>query len=649
MGDVELLNPRGLWLLTGVVPLVVLYILKIKRQRMRVASTWLWAEARRDLLAKSPFKRLVPELALLLQLLALLTLAAALSRPARRGGRIDGDHVAIVIDTSASMGAAATGKDGAQTTRIALARAAATDVVDAMQPGADAIVIEAAREATVIAPLDRDVRKIKAAVASLTAREVEGDLSSAVALAADRLRSVGGRRRIVIVTDGALAHDAPLEAAGLDTQVEAVGDPRDNAAIVRIDLRAGTEGPSRREQAQVFVMLENYADTPRDAYVTLTLEGSGEPRASRRVLIPPHEKAPVVLTFAPEPGEYGKGLVVELSPHDALAADDRAFARVPRGRKMPVTVASKAEYSWLMRALEADDDVDLQRLSLAQLAEVNVDPDALVVIEGACPATGKGRDRLIVGPPEGTCLGVGVGKPTVQPQLTSWESGDARLRFLTLDGVHLTRATPLEAAGAGGSLVRAGTITVAADASSPGRAATIIGFDVGESDWPMQASFVLFIRNIVETARVHRAQGSVGPVRTGDALRITVPPEVDKLTIEGPGLSERELSARGGFAIVPAVDRAGLYRAKWTLPQIGGELVAANLTSDRESDIRPKNMTVGSGGGSQVTAGRMKDAHHEWAAWLALAATALIAADLIWLTRKPKAAAQAPRDTKARA
>ena len=50
----EILNPAGLWMLTALVPLVVLYILKIKRQRLRVPSTWLWAAAQRDLLAKSP-------------------------------------------------------------------------------------------------------------------------------------------------------------------------------------------------------------------------------------------------------------------------------------------------------------------------------------------------------------------------------------------------------------------------------------------------------------------------------------------------------------------------------------------------------------------------------------------------------------------
>src|SRR5690606_1134052 len=81
MGTLELLHPAWLGLLGLLAPLVVFYILKVKRQRRRVASTWLWREARRDLMARSPFKRLVVQLPLILQALALIALAVAAAKP----------------------------------------------------------------------------------------------------------------------------------------------------------------------------------------------------------------------------------------------------------------------------------------------------------------------------------------------------------------------------------------------------------------------------------------------------------------------------------------------------------------------------------------------------------------------------------------
>lgn len=627
----ELLNPKGLWLLTGLVPLIALYILKIKRQRMKISSTWLWAEARRDLLAKSPFKRLIPELPLILQILALALLSLALARPALRGGKITGDHVAIVIDASASMGT----KTSAGPTRIQDALKAAGDVVSAMEPGADAIVIEAAKDARVACPFDRDARKLRGALAQIEVREVEGDLSKAVALAADRLRTLGGRKRIVVVTDGALANEAPLAAAGIETQVVPVGDAQDNVAIVRLDVRAGTDPTTKREQAQVFVMLQSFGKAAHEAYVTLTVAGSKAPAASRRVNVPPNDKVPVVLTFEPSKVEQGQGLEVRISPDDAMPIDDVAYGRVPQGARMPVTLASNADYSWIARALDADPMVDSQKLTLSQLGTVNIDPDALVVVEGACPDATPGRDVMIVNPPPGNCLGADVGDKVEQPQLTSWETGDARFRFLTLDGVHVAVAHPVKAPGATGSLVRAGTITIVADASSPGRAATIIGFDPGDTDWPLKASFVLFVRNVVEQARTHRAQGTTGPVRTGEPLRIAIARDTPTVTVRGPGMKDQEIAAKGGFAIVPPAMRAGIYEAKWQNPRIGSAIVAANLTSDKESDIRPRAVNVE---GTAATSGalRIADPHKEWGLWLALLAALLVVLDLWWITRPPR-------------
>jgi len=629
---VEFLNPKGLWLLTAIVPLVVLYILKIKRERMRIGSTWLWAAAKRDLLAKSPFKRLVPELPLFLQLLALIGLSLALARPALRGGKLTGDHIAIVIDTSASMSTEATASDGKKTTRMALAIEAAQNAIDSMEPGADAIVIEGAREARIVSPLDRDARRLKAALASVAARDVEGDLSAAIGLAADRVRSLGGKRRVLLITDGALATSAPLAASGMDLQVVTVGQPRDNLGIVRIDVRAGVDPVTKRDEVQAFGMLKNYGSSPRDAYVTVTVEGKKEPSASRRILVQPGEKAAVVLSFEPDVLEFGKGLVMQVSPHDAMPIDDVAYGRVPKSRKMPV-VHVASSYSWIGRALDADPDLDIQKLTPSELGKVNVDPDALFVVEGACPDDPPGLDVLVVGPPPGTCLGVDVGASVDQPQITSWEQGDARLRFLTFDGVHIAKANPLKSPGQA-SLVRAGQIAIAADASSPGRTATVLGFDVGDSDWPLKASFVLFVRNVVEMARLHRSQGTTGPARTGDALRVAVPAGVTKAIVTGPGMKEHDVAAKGGFTIIPSADRAGLYRVRWTEPHYGDAVVVANLASERESDNRPKPVLVDQNGGAVAATARVPDAHHEWGLWLALLATALIAIDVWWMTRK---------------
>src|SRR3954471_4486448 len=250
----ELKAPGGLWLLGLIAPLLLLYVLKIRRQRVTVSSTWLWAAAARDLAAKSPFKRLVSQVPLLLELLALCLLALSLARPASRAGHIAGDHVAIVLDSSASM--ATIEPDGRS--RMAHARDAASSVIAALAPGAQAVIVDAGREAHVVSPMDSDRRRLEASLAKLEASDAEGRMTQAIATASSQLRPYQRSARLVVISDGALADRDAFASSNLPLELVRVGGPVDNAAIVRLDIASSDDPLSHREQVQAFAMVQNF-------------------------------------------------------------------------------------------------------------------------------------------------------------------------------------------------------------------------------------------------------------------------------------------------------------------------------------------------------------------------------------------------------
>lgn len=644
---IDLLAPKGLWLLGLLAPLIVLYILKIKRTRRVIASTWLWATAQRDLMARSPFKKLILQVPLILQAIALLGLGLALARPATRGREITGDHVAIVIDASASMATAASSKGaGAPVKRIDLARAVAEDIVSALPPGSDALILEAGRDARVVSPLDRDRVRVKAAIERVTVKDVEGDLGAAVALAVDRLRQLGGSRRVIVITDGNLARPSSLTGAALPLEVLTVGEPAENAAIVRVDVRSGTDPAIGREQVQAFLLVANFGKSLRELYITMRQENASDVLASRRVLVQPGERQPVVLTFTPSPGDYRKGLIFEISPHDALEVDDVAYGRVPAGDKLPVLIVSSDGSSaspWLERVVLADPMVSVTKANLASLATpTGIDPEAFLVIDGACPQNPPGGDLLIVNPPAGKCMGTMVGATIENPAITSWENGDPRMRFLTLDGVHVAKASSLKPDGATQELIRTQQGTIATDISTSTRTGTLLGFDVGDSDWPLKASYVLFMRNLLELARTHRAHGITGPARAGEPLRVAIPGTATNVEALGPSGEKIDVSVRGGLAVLPDTPRVGLYRLSWQGPQAGTTIVPANLTSAAESDLTPKPLEAQGEGIKVASAGAEPDAHNEWTWVLALIALAFIVFDVWYLTREPRVRSPVP-------
>jgi hypothetical protein len=624
-------NPQGLWLLGLLAPLLVLYVLKVRRQRVTVASTWLWQAAARDMLAKSPWQRLRGRFLLLVEAIALSALALALARPALTGGQLDSEHLALVIDASASMLTEHAGQ-----TRFDAARAAAQRVLGALPPGADVLLIEAGTEARVVGPVDRDLSRVKARLAGLQAWGVEGHLERGITLASEQLAQRGGNRRIVVISD-ASGLAAPLPRTRVPLSVLKVGEAIDNAAIVRVDVARSRDPhhPSGADRVEVFSEVASFATVARDVFVTLKQRSSPTVLASRKLRLEPGSKAPVVLGFEAAPSDAGTGLVVELSPRDALPVDDVAYGRVPPSRKLLTIAAPPRQSAWFERALLADPEVELLGVPLAELGSSGIGEDALVVVSGACPADVPGGDFVILNPPAGACHGAIVGAPLEAPVVTSWDRTDPRLRFITLDGVSIAKARAIDAPSAQSVLVRARDGVLVADISEGGRTGTLLSFDVGESNWPLRASFVLFVRNLAELARAHRQSHIVGPARTGSPLRVRVPSGLNQVTLSDPLGVESQLEVRQGVAIIPQPNRPGFYLLSYGGARPGVALSVVNLTSATESNLRIPSAAQAAATAVGTSRSPVLDAPGDWGYLAALLALFGIVLQVTWLTRRP--------------
>ena len=84
---------------------LVMYMLRLRRRPVLVSSTMLWKRAVKDLEGNVPWQRLSPTMLLFVHLLIVALLALALARPVMDTDLADGQRVAIVIDSSASMNA----------------------------------------------------------------------------------------------------------------------------------------------------------------------------------------------------------------------------------------------------------------------------------------------------------------------------------------------------------------------------------------------------------------------------------------------------------------------------------------------------------------------------------------------------------------
>src|SRR5690606_9591697 len=85
------------------IPIILLYILRLRRRETVVSSNFLWQQILRDREANTPWQRLRRNILLFLQLIILALMVIALMRPAQIVPTITASKTVILLDASASM------------------------------------------------------------------------------------------------------------------------------------------------------------------------------------------------------------------------------------------------------------------------------------------------------------------------------------------------------------------------------------------------------------------------------------------------------------------------------------------------------------------------------------------------------------------
>ena len=160
----NLLAPAALGLGALAIPLIVLYMLRSRRQRLEVSSVLLWQRVDESVTSAVPWRRLEMSPLLLLQLIVLALLVFALARPFFSQQSLLGPHTVLVIDSSGSM-AAADRFDKA----IERATQISADVSDANLVS----VVEAGPRAAVVATFLRTEEAVLSALSSRPASPEE--------------------------------------------------------------------------------------------------------------------------------------------------------------------------------------------------------------------------------------------------------------------------------------------------------------------------------------------------------------------------------------------------------------------------------------------------------------------------------------------
>ncbi len=629
-----LLAPVALIGLVALPVIVAFYMLRLRRRDVPVGSTFLWQQLVRDIEANAPWQRLRFSWLLLLQLLIAALVVVAATRPFATARSELAANVVLVIDTSASMGAT-----DAAGPRIVAARAAARTVVGRLPEGGRITVVAADDSAHVLASETTDRSTALAAIATVNATQLPGDLTDAFALAS-ALAARDADSTVVVVTD-ANADRLPPVGIGAPVVVERVGDSDANQAVAALSVVRRSGGA----QLDLFVAVSNLAAS--DVTRRLEIYADGALVDARDLAIPAAGRTEAIIGTVP-----AATMVVEarLAGSDALAVDDRALALVPSATAVRTLLVSDGN-AYLENALALLPRLDLYAVGSAgydaALAEATAagTPYGLVVLAGVVPAILPRAPILFVGPHDDGPFGT-LGKVLEGPAIARTDPDDPLLRYVDLSNVHIGRTPTIELAdGLRPVVSTTGGAPLVAVGTRDGHGIGLLSFDLGDSDLPLQVAFPLLISNLTD-AIVPAEAGVLPPsVRLGEPLSVALDPSVTRVAVSGAGATAPvELPVIGGRTVLPGATAVGVRELR-TMGDDGaiGQLLgktAVNLFAPDESDVAPGDprriSEMGLLGSGPTTADNV--ARAEWFWPLALVALVLLAVEWILFHRPTRRA-----------
>jgi hypothetical protein len=622
------LTPLALTFAALSIPIILLYILKLRRRDVLVSSTLLWQRLLRDREANAPWQRLRRNLLLLLQLLALALLTLALARPFVPAPTVVSGSVVILLDASASMQAQdVDGVNDVAPTRFEAARRAAQEIVAGMGAGDVATLIAVGPRPRVLASAvpAGDRAFLRRALEDVAPTDGPADWEAAFALAAASLTGAPDTR-VVIISDGALPETLPPLPG--EVRFVGVGGGGDNLAITALATREGAAG------SQAFLRVVNYSGA--DAEPLVEFSADGVLFDARRLPVPAHTSADLTLTDLP----YDLRLLqARLAVEDALPLDDTAWAVHAPPASGRVLLVSDGNL-FLERALGALPGVELVRLAPGSPippsqggTEGGYD---LYVYDGVITGTlPTGSLLLIVGGTGGGNDGfpITVGGLFTATTITRVAADDPLLRYVDLSNVHVLQARAVELPPGARVLIEAEGGPLLFVAERPEGRLAVLTFDLHDSDLPLQIAFPILTANLSDWLLPHsHLYGAIvfpALVRPGDPVSIRPDPEAVEIIVTAPDGTRHELPVGEKPPVFAATDQLGVYlieqfnQSDVSNHVLQSAVLPVNLFDETESNIAPREIVLI--GQREVTAAvREEGGRREFWPWLASAALGVL-------------------------
>ncbi|MGB1286444.1 MAG: BatA domain-containing protein [Aggregatilineales bacterium] len=585
----SLLTPAGLLAGFIAIPILLLYMLRLRRREVFVSSNFLWQQILQDTEANTPWQRLRRNILLFLQLLILALLVLALARPAQPVETISAGRTVVLLDASASMNAT----DINDETRFSEAKREALKLLGEMSGDDEMSIIHVADLSTTLVPYTGDINALRVAINETRVSEGGADWNTALTLAAAGAKGAEFFN-IIIIGDGGLDDSLALPENIPQPIFIPIGNSSDNLALTALATRARAGG----NPPQLFAQVENYRDIDTEVSVNIRLDGILWKSQTQTI----SERSRRSFIFSEVTEDFTTleaTLTYDDDAIDHLSLDDSAWTIAQDNGTRRVLIVEENENVFLNQILRSLPGIqsfrgDTVRGTLPQ------QPYDLYIFNGWLPDTLPDADMLIINPPRSTEL-FQTGELIENPGALSLNDNAHPLTaFVDVDSVNIRAITPITGTQWGQSLIETDEAAVLIAGEDNGRQIVIMPFELLDSDLMLQIAFPILMSNLLDWFTPPGILENDGNLTVGDSLRIRPASDITRIDVTLPDDSSRTLTVNSTTLTFTETYQPGLY----TLDLFSGDTaistqqIAVNLFGTDESNITPRaedDLNIGGG------------------------------------------------------
>ncbi|MGC8971125.1 MAG: VWA domain-containing protein, partial [bacterium] len=353
------LSPIYFLFLLAVPIVIILYLLRTRREVLVVPSIYLWKRYTREELRYSVLKKFLKDILLLLQILAIILITLGLVKPSVLSF-VKARNVVFIIDTSCSMQA----KD-IKPTRFDSAKMEALKLVDSLEKGTAISVFSSDSKTRFLLDYTSDKKKVKETINSLFPTDTEGNIIETLNYI-ERLNKKPDM--IYLFTDGAFEREI---LSSLPIEVFTFAKDSNNVGIISASARdTGIKG-----EKEIFIKVKNFSKTKKSVPLQVW-EGERLIETSTLELNPGEERAVII-----GPKRFSGIVKAIIYPNDLLSVDDKVYLTFPKIKPSVLLVTKENPYLEIALSLADIGILDkTDKFDLGMLSKYDI-----VIFDGTAP------------------------------------------------------------------------------------------------------------------------------------------------------------------------------------------------------------------------------------------------------------------------